>query len=120
MTEGAGARRLRTELCCDPLSGSSRKAYHLCALCRRGFGAVRGAAMARLLRSEHGLDVRFRTISDLREDIDQSLAERRERIFDARRNLGVDGTHDYAVALERPQRLRQHLLRDTRYLPLQL
>src|SRR5205085_10825042 len=47
------------------------------------------------------------------EDLHERMAKRCQRVFDARRHLGIDAARHEAVLLELAQRLREHLLRDT-------
>src|SRR5918997_896763 len=80
--------------------------------------AVRGAASARLA-PRYGA-ARQRPAPERLHRRRERRAERRERVVDAWRDLGVDLAMDQAVALHRPQRLGQDLLRDRLQLAEQL
>src|SRR4051794_5443470 len=103
-SEAATRTRMKRSLWAPPppsqLIGSSG--------CARASGAGVEAAAGLF----HALAVRQRPRAERLQRRGHRGAERRQRVLDARRHLGVDAAYDQAVALHRAQRLGQHLLRD--------
>jgi hypothetical protein len=72
------------------------------------------------LRSEtstggfHFLFMGLSPLGERDEGLGHGPAERRQRVLDSNRNLGVDLPFDQAVTLERAERVCHHLLRDAR------
>src|SRR4051794_12481705 len=111
-SEAATRTRMKRSLCGPPpprqLIGSS------------GCARTRGAGVEAPAGLFHALAVRQRPRAERLQRRGHRGAERRQRVLDARRHLGVDAAYDQAVALHRAQRLGQHLLRDRREILEQL
>src|SRR4029079_13022698 len=68
--------------------------------------------VAFLLRAQQRHHVALHPAPEQAREAREGTAERREPVFDARRNLGIALAADERIALELAQRLDQHLLGD--------
>ena len=82
--------------------------------------ATRRPSIECLARRSDRRPVRLQPGHEPADRLHELLAQRRERVLDARRHLGIDVAREQAVALEASQRRRQHPLRDARNASLQL